>query len=343
MLHNNKTLLCSATALMATMLATGSAQAGETMDAVKERGQVVCGVSTGLPGFSTPDDQGNWEGIDVDVCHGVAAAVFGDASKVQFVPLNAKERFTALQSGEIDVLSRNTTWTATRDTTLGLNFTGVSFYDGQGFLVKESLGVDSAKQLDGAAFCVQSGTTTELNLADYFQAHDMSFEPVVFDTSDQTVGGFEAGRCDVLTSDTSQLNALRIKLADPSGAKVLPEVISKEPLGPVVRQGDDQWFNAVKWTLFAMINAEEMGITSENADELKDSDKPGISRFMGSEGNFGQAMGLPADWAYSIVSQVGNYGEVFDRNVGAGSPLNIERGINALWTEGGIQYAPPIR
>ncbi|MAX32950.1 amino acid ABC transporter substrate-binding protein, PAAT family [Onishia taeanensis] len=343
MLHNNKTLLCSATAIMATLLATGSAQAGETMDAVKERGQVVCGVSTGLPGFSTPDDQGNWEGIDVDVCHGVAAAVFGDASKVQFVPLNAKERFTALQSGEIDVLSRNTTWTATRDTTLGLNFTGVSFYDGQGFLVKESLGIDSAKQLDGAAFCVQSGTTTELNLADYFQAHDMSFEPVVFDTSDQTVGGFEAGRCDVLTSDTSQLNALRIKLSDPDSAKVLPEVISKEPLGPVVRQGDDQWFNAVKWTLFAMINAEEMGISSENADEMKGSEKPGIARFMGSEGNFGEAMGLPADWAYSIVSQVGNYGEVFDRNVGAGSPLNIERGLNALWTEGGIQYAPPIR
>lgn len=341
MRNNNKMLITLSLATLS--LGVASSASAATLDEVKERGQVVCGVSTGLPGFSSPDDQGNWEGLDVDVCHGVAAAVFGDASQVQFVPLNAKERFTALQSGEVDVLSRNTTWTATRDTTLGLNFAGVSFYDGQGFLVKKSLGVDSAEQLDGAAFCVQSGTTTELNLADYFQANDMSFEPVVFDTSDQTVGGFEAGRCDVLTSDTSQLNALRIKLADPDSAKVLPEVISKEPLGPVVRQGDDQWFNIVKWSLFAMLNAEEMGINSENIEEMKASDKPSVARFMGSEGDFGQAMGLSSDWAYNIVSQVGNYGEVFARNVGADSPLDIERGINALWTQGGVQYAPPIR
>lgn len=340
--NNKKALLCSATGLLVAALATG-AQADETLDAVKEQGSLKCGVSTGLPGFSAPDDQGNWQGIDVDVCRGVAAAVFGDPSKVQFVPLNAKERFTALQSGEIDVLSRNTTWTATRDTTLGLNFAGVSFYDGQGFLVKEALGVTSAEELDGAAFCVQSGTTTELNLADYFQANDMSFEPVVFDTSDQTVQGFEAGRCDVLTSDTSQLNALRIKLADPGSAKVLPEVISKEPLGPVVRQGDDQWFNIVKWTLFAMLNAEELGIDSDNVDEMKDSTNPDVARFMGADGDFGKAMGLPSDWAYSIVKHVGNYAEVFDANVGKDSPLDIERGINALWTDGGVQYAPPIR
>ncbi|APE30734.1 amino acid ABC transporter substrate-binding protein [Halomonas aestuarii] len=341
MRNNNKMLMTLSLATLTLGVAASASAA--TLDEVKERGQVVCGVSTGLPGFSTPDDQGNWEGLDVDVCRGVAAAVFGDASKIQFVPLNAKERFTALQSGEVDLLSRNTTWTATRDTTLGVNFTGTSFYDGQGFLVKKSLGVDNAKQLNGAAFCVQSGTTTELNLADYFQAHDMTFQPVVFDTSDQTVRGFESGRCDVLTSDTSQLNALRIKLADPSGAKVLPQVISKEPLGPAVRQGDDQWFNVVKWSLFAMINAEEMGITSENVDEMKNSDKPGVARFMGQDADFGEAMGLPDDWAYSIISEVGNYAEVFEHNVGMDSPLEIERGINALWTDGGIMYAPPIR
>ncbi len=343
MLNNNKKVfLLSATVALAATLASG-AQADETLDAVKSAGTLKCGVGTGLPGFSAPDDQGKWQGIDVDVCRGVAAAIFNDPSKVQFVPLNAKERFTALQSGEVDVLSRNTTWTATRDTTLGLNFTGVTFYDGQGFLVKKSLGVNSASELNGAAFCVQSGTTTELNLADYFQANGMEFQPVVFDTSDQTVQGFEAGRCDVLTSDTSQLNALRIKLADPDSAKVLPEVISKEPLGPVVRQGDDQWFNLVKWTLFAMLNAEELGINSENVDEMKNSEKPDIARFMGTESDFGKALGLSPDWAYNIVKQVGNYGEIFEANVGQGSPLKIERGINALWTDGGIHYAPPIR
>ena len=340
--HNKNKLLLSATTLLTITLASG-VQADETLDNVKQNGQLVCGVSTGLPGFSAPDDQGNWQGIDVDVCRGIAAAIFGDPTKVQFVPLNAKERLTALQSGEIDVLSRNTTWTATRDTTLGLNFTGTTYYDGIGFLVNKDLGLSSALELSGASICVQSGTTTELNVADYFRANDMGFEPVVFDTSDQTVGGFEAGRCDVLTSDTSQLYALRIKLSDPESAEVLPEVISKEPLGPVVRQGDDEWFNIVKWSLFAMFNAEEMGINSQNVDEMRNSEKPGVARFMGTSGNYGEAMGLSADWAYNIIKHVGNYAEIFDANVGKDSPLKIERGLNALWTDGGIHYAPPIR
>jgi general L-amino acid transport system substrate-binding protein len=304
---------------------------------------VQCGVSDGLPGFSAPDDEGNWQGLDVDVCRAVAAAVLGDADAVRYISLNAVERFTALQSGEVDMLSRNTTWTTTRDTTLGLNFTGVTFYDGQGFLVSRDLGVSSAEELDGAAFCVQSGTTTELNLADYFSANDMAFDPIVFDTSEQTVSGFEAGRCDVLTSDTSQLAALRIQLSDPDSAMILPEVISKEPLGPVTRQGDDQWFNIVKWSLFAMLNAEEYGVSSENVDDMLSSSNPNIARMLGQDGNYGEEMGLEADWAYQIISQVGNYGESYDRNVGMDSPLEIERGVNRLWTNGGIQYAPPIR
>ncbi len=323
---------------------TAAAQAEETLESVKEKDFVQCGVSTGLPGFSNPDEKGNWQGLDVDVCRAVAAAVLGDAGKVKYIPLTAKERFTALQSGEIDVLSRNTTWTQTRDTKLGLNFAGVNYYDGQGFLVSKNLGVNSALELDGAAVCIQSGTTTELNLSDYFRQHKMSYTPVVFDTSDQTVKGFESGRCDVLTSDQSQLYALRIKLADPNSAKVLPEVISKEPLGPVVRQGDDQWFNIVKWSLNAMINAEELGLTSANIDEMKESSSnPNVKRLIGLEGPKGEGLGLNDDWAYQVVKQVGNYGEAFDRNVGSGSPLNIERGINALWNAGGFMYAPPMR
>ncbi|WP_210398292.1 amino acid ABC transporter substrate-binding protein [Motiliproteus sediminis] len=322
---------------------SAGAQASETLDSVKSKGFVQCGVSTGLPGFSNPDDKGNWQGMDVDVCRAVAAAVLGDASKVKYIPLTAKERFTALQSGEIDVLSRNTTWTQTRDTQLGLNFAGVNYYDGQGFMVSKNLGVKSALELDGAAVCIQSGTTTELNLSDYFREHKMSFTPVVFDTSDQTVKGFEAGRCDVLTSDQSQLYALRIKLADPGSAMVLPEVISKEPLGPVVRQGDDLWFNIVKWSLNAMITGEELGVTSGNIDSMKDSSNPNIRRFVGLEGPKGQGLELPDDWAYQIVKQVGSYGEVFERNVGEGSPLKISRGVNALWNKGGFLYAPPMR
>jgi len=324
-------------------LTTSAALAAETLDAVKERGEVVCGVSTGLPGFSNPDESGAWSGIDVDVCRAVAAAVLGDAAKVKFVPLTAKERFTALQSGEIDVLSRNTTWTLTRDASLGLNFAGVNYYDGQGFLVKKDLGVTSATELDGASVCIQAGTTTELNLADYFRLKGMDYSPVVFDTSDQTVQGFGSGRCDVLTSDQSQLYALRTKLDDPDSAVVLPEVISKEPLGPVVRQGDDAWFNIVKWALFAQINAEELGVTSENVEEMKGSENPSVKRLLGTDGDMGEKLGLSADWAANIIAQVGNYGEMFERNVGQDTPLQISRGLNALWSDGGIQYAPPAR
>ncbi|WP_111414905.1 amino acid ABC transporter substrate-binding protein [Billgrantia lactosivorans] len=339
--NNNKWLLLGSAAALA--LGTAAVASADTLDDTRERGTVQCGVSDGLPGFSAPDDEGEWQGLDVDVCRAVAAAVFGDSEAVRYISLNAVERFTALQSGEVDVLSRNTTWTATRDTTLGLNFTGVTFYDGQGFLVSKDLGISSAEELDGAAICTQSGTTTELNLADYFRANGMEFDPIVFDTSEQTVGGFEAGRCDVLTSDTSQLAALRIQLSDPNNAVILPEVISKEPLGPVVRQGDDKWFNIVKWALFAMFNAEEYGITSDNVDEMRGSEDPNIARLLGEDGNYGEAMGLDADWAYNIIKQVGNYGEAYDRNVGMDSPLEIERGLNRLWTDGGIQYAPPIR
>ncbi|MCE8017385.1 amino acid ABC transporter substrate-binding protein [Halomonas sp. MCCC 1A17488] len=339
--NNNKWLLLTSAAALA--LGTAAIASADTLDDTRERGAVQCGVSDGLPGFSAPDDQGEWQGLDVDICRAVAAAVFGDSEAVRYISLNAVERFTALQSGEVDVLSRNTTWTTTRDTTLGLNFTGVTFYDGIGFMINKDLGVSSAKELDGAAICVQSGTTTELNVADYFRANGMEFDPIVFDTSEQTVGGYEAGRCDVLTSDTSQLAALRIQLSDPDQSVILPEIISKEPLGPVVRQGDDKWFNIVKWSLFAMLNAEEMGITSDNVDEMLESDNPDVARLLGRDGNYGEAMGLEADWAYNIIKQVGNYGESYDRNVGMSSPLEIERGVNALWTEGGIQYAPPIR
>jgi general L-amino acid transport system substrate-binding protein len=320
-----------------------SAQAG-TLEDVKGKGSLTCGVSVGLPGFSNPDDKNNWTGLDVDVCRAVAAAVLGDASKVKYIPLTAKERFTALQSGEIDVLSRNTTWTLSRDASLGLNFAGVDYYDGQGFMVTKALGVKSAKELDGASVCIQAGTTTELNLADYFREHGMKYSAVVFDTSDQTVQGFESGRCDMLTSDQSQLYALRIKLADPSTAIVLPEVISKEPLGPVVRQGDDAWFNIVKWSLYAMVNAEEMGLTMANVDDQKaNGTNPGVKRVLGTEGEAGAQLGLDAEWAYRIIKQVGNYGESFERNVGMGSPLMIARGQNDLWSRGGLQYAPPIR
>lgn len=330
-------------AAAALSLSTG-VHAGATLDAVKSKGHVQCGVSTGLPGFSAADEKGQFTGIDVDMCRAVAAAVFGDAGKVKYSPLTAKERFTALQSGEIDMLPRNTTWTFTRDTSLGLNFTGVNYYDGQGFLVTKQLGVKSALELDGASFCIQAGTTTELNLADYFRANKMQYTPITFDTSDQTVKAFEAGRCDALTSDQSQLYALRIKLKDPDSAMVLPEVISKEPLGPVVRQGDDEWFNVVKWMLFALINAEELGITSANVDDMKaKSTDPNVRRLLGVEGVKGEWIGLSDDWGYNIIKQVGNYGEVFDRNVGKGSALGISRGLNALWSHGGIQYAPPIR
>ncbi len=333
-----------AVALAATgMLVIGSAHAGATFDAVKKKGFVQCGVSTGLPGFSAADDKGTWKGIDVDACRAVAAAMFGDATKVKYTPLNAKERFTALQSGEIDMLPRNTTWTYTRDTSLGLNFAGVNYYDGQGFMVSKKLGVKSAKELSGAAVCIQAGTTTELNLADYFRANKMEYTSITYDTTDETIKGFEAGRCDMLTSDQSQLYALRIKLPNPDDAIVLPEIISKEPLGPVVRQGDDEWFNVVRWSLFVQVNAEELGVSSANVDEMMNSTDPNVRRLLMVEGVSGSFLGLDDKWSYNIIKQVGNYGEMFERNVGKDSPLKIERGVNALWSNGGLQYAPPIR
>ena len=325
------------------VLGAATAAGAATLDDVKAKGFVQCGVSQGLPGFSNPDAAGNWTGIDVDLCRGIAAAVFGDATKVKYTPLSAKERFTALQSGEVDVLSRNTTWTMSRDTQLGLNFAGVNYYDGQGFMVRKDLGVKSALELSGASVCTNTGTTTELNVADYFRANKMEYEIVAFEKADEVVAAYDAGRCDVYTTDQSGLYAQRLKLTNPADHVVLPEVISKEPLGPVVRQGDDQWFNIVKWIHFAMINAEELGITSANVDEMKNSDNPEVKRVLGTEGEFGTALGIGNDWAYNVIKQVGNYSEVFDRNVGPDTELAISRGVNALWSKGGLQYAPPIR
>src|ERR1700754_4750788 len=330
---------------LAVVLAGLSTQAAtaQTLKTVKDRGMLSCGVSQGLPGFSAPDDKGNWAGLDVDICRAISAAIFNDPAKVKFVPLSAKDRFTALQSGEIDVLSRNTTWTLSRDTSLGANFTGVTYYDGQGFLVKKSLKVNSALELNSASVCVQTGTTTEQNLADYFKGNNMKYEVIAFSGADETVKAYESGRCDVFRTDVSQLYAIPLKLANSADHEVLPEVISKEPLGPMVRHGDDQWFDIVKWTLFATLNAEELGITQKNVDDMLKSDKPEIKRLLGTDGNMGEQLGLTKDWVVRIVKAVGNYGESFDRNVGAGSKLQISRGLNKLWNKGGIQYAPPIR
>ncbi|ACQ92845.1 extracellular solute-binding protein family 3 [Tolumonas auensis DSM 9187] len=327
------------------LLVAGNAQAasGDTLANVKKKGYVQCGVNDGLPGFSSPNAKGAWEGMDVDVCRAVAAAVFADASKVKYIPLGGKERFTALQSGEVDILSRNTTWTMTRDATLGLKSTATTYYDGQGFMVNKSLGVKSAKELDGATICTEGGTTTEMNMADYFNANKMKYTPVVFDNSDQTVKGFESGRCDVLTSDKSQLFAVRVKLAKPDDVAVLPEIISKEPLGPMVRQGDESWELLVKWTVFAMINAEELGVSSKNVDEMAKSGSPDVKRMLGYDAPDGTTLGAVKDWGYQIVKQVGNYAEVFDRNVGKDSPLKIVRTENNLWNKGGFLYAPPVR
>jgi general L-amino acid transport system substrate-binding protein len=319
------------------------AASAQTLKTVKARGILNCGANGTLAGFGLPDAQGHWTGLDVDVCRAIAAAVLNDATKVKFVPLSAKDRFTALQSGEVDVLVRNTTWTSSRDSSLGLSFTGVDYYDGQGFMVRKSLKVNSALELNGASICVQQGTTTELNLADYFRAHKMQVKTVTFATADEAVKSYDAGRCDAYTTDASGLYAERLRLANPSDHIILPEIISKEPLGPVVRQGDDQWFTIVKWVLFAMINAEELGITQKNIDQEMKSTNPAIKRFVGTEGNYGEQLGLTKDWADRIIKQIGNYGEVFERNVGEGSPLKISRGLNRLWDKGGIQYAPPIR
>ena len=328
-------------ALVVAVAAQGAS--AQTLKAVKDRGMLNCGANGTLAGFGLPDAQGKWTGLDVDFCRAIAAAVLNDPDKVKFVPLSAKDRFTALQSGEVDVLARNTTWTSSRDTSLGLNFTGVNYYDGQGFMVRTALKVNSALELNGAAICVQQGTTTELNLADYFAASKMQLKTVTFATANEAVKAYDAGRCDAYTTDASALYAERLRVANPGDHIILPEIISKEPLGPAVRHGDDQWFDVVKWTLFAMIDAEELNISSKTLDEAMKSANPEIKRFVGTEGNFGEQLGLTKDWAARIIKLVGNYGELFERNVGQSSPLKIERGLNKLWNKGGIQYAPPIR
>jgi general L-amino acid transport system substrate-binding protein len=318
-----------------------AAHAGPAVDAIVKRGFVQCGVNTGLAGFSQPDSKGEWRGLDVDLCRALGAGLLGDAKKVRFTPLTAQQRFTALQSGEVDILSRNTTWTLTRDTSLGLNFVGVNFYDGQGFMVAKKRKINSARQLDGATVCVQPGTTTELNLADYFRAHNMKFKPVVIEKLEEVLNAYFAGRCDVYTTDMSGLFAARVsRAARPADHVILPEIISKEPFGPAVRHGDDQWFDIVKWSLFAMIEAEELGLTSKNIEQHARSAHPIIQRFTGIKGEFGKMLGLDNRWAYNIVKQVGNYGESFERNL---SPLGIERGMNRLWNRGGLMYAPPLR
>ena len=317
---------------------------GRILNKVKSKGSVQCGVSQGFPGFSTPDAQGGWSGLDVDVCRAVAAALFSDSEKVKYTPLSSKERFTALQSGEIDMLSRNTTWTLTRDTALGMNFAGVAYYDGQGFMVRKKMGIKSALELDGASVCTNLGTTTELNLSDYFRANNMKFKAVFFEKADEVIAAYDAGRCDVYTTDQSALAAQRTKLKDPTEHQVLPEIISKEPLGPVVPHADDQWFDLVKWSLNAMIEAEELGINSGNVDKMKaDSTNPAIRRMLGVEGDTGKNLGLGNDWSYNIIKQVGNYAEVFDRHLGENTPVGLPRGLNRLWNKGGILYAPPVR
>jgi general L-amino acid transport system substrate-binding protein len=321
----------------------GAAQAGETFDAVKKKGFVQCGVNTGLPGFSIADSKGVWSGIDIDICRGIAAMVFGDASKFKATPLTTQQRFTALQSGEIDVLTRNTTATMTRDTTLGLMSTGVNYYDSQGIMVNKNLGVKSAKELGGAAVCVQPGTTTELNLADWFRTRNLDFKPVVINSPDEAMRSYVAGRCDAFTTDKSQLATMRSTLANPDDNVILPENFSKEPLGPMVRQGDDQWFTAVRWVLNTMLEAEEYGVTSKNVDEMLKSSNPSIQRILGVTGEMGKGLGLDQKWGYNIIKQVGNYGESFERNIGQGSAMKLERGLNAQWQDGGLMYGWPVR
>ena len=322
----------------------GSAQAQtRTLDTIRQKGVINCGVSTGVAGFSNPDDKGNWTGFDVDFCRAVSAVVFNDPNKVSYKPTTPKERFTALQSGEVDILSRTTTWTVSRDSAMGLAFAGIMYYDGQGFITKASSGAKAAKELNGATICVQTGTTTELNLADFFRTNNIQYKPVVFEKADEILQAYQAGRCDAYTTDASGLYAQRLQMQKPDDHMVLPDIISKEPLGPSVRQGDSQWMTIVKWVHYALINAEEAGITQKNVDEMLNSKNPDVIRILGKEGEFGKGIGLNNDWAYQIVKAVGNYGEIFDRNVGAGSRIKIDRGQNNLWTKGGLQYAPPIR
>ena len=324
---------------------TGTAYAGKTLDTIKQRGELVCGVNTSLPGFSSADSQGNWTGLDVDICKAIAASILSDAKKVKWVPLNASQRFTALQSGEVDVLSRNTTWTLTRDASLGLEFTGITYFDGPGFMVPVKSKVTSAKQLKGATVCVQSGTTTEKNLSDYSKANNLAMKPVVFETLEATNKAYFSGRCQAYTTDASGLASIRNKEADkPDDHLILPELISKEPLGPSVRRGDDEWFQIVRWAGFAMLEAEENGLTQANVDQQKSGSKdPGVQRLLGVTEDTGKLLGLDKEWAYRIVKQVGNYGESFERNLGPKTPIGLPRGVNNLWTKGGLMYAPPIR
>ena len=321
-----------------------AAQAGKTLDAVRQRGELVCGVNTSGAGFSASDSQGKWNGLDVDLCRAVAAAVLKDAGKVRFVPLNSQQRFTALQSGEIDILSRNTTWSLTRDASLGIVFTGINYFDGQGFMVPKKLKVDSVKKLGGAQICVQAGTTSEKNVAEYFAANGIKYKSVVFDTAEAIQSAFFAGRCQAYTTDMSDLAGARTHASNPNDYLVLPEVISKEPLGPAVRRGDDEWFQIVRWTLFAMIEAEELGAGQANADELRASSKaPDVQRMLGVGEDTGKLLGLDKDWSFRIVKQVGNYGESFERNLGPKTPVGLPRGVNKIWTQGGLMYAPPVR
>lgn len=328
-------------ALALAIMDTTTARAQATAAAAVKKGFIQCGVNTGLAGFSQPDSQGEWRGIDIDLCRAVAAALFGDARKVRYTPLNAQQRFTALQSGEIDVLSRNTSWTIARDAGLGLNFVGINYYDGQGFMVTKKRNVKNAAQLNGATVCVQPGTTTELNLADYFRSKKMKFKPVVIEKLEEVLNAYFAGRCDVYTTDVSGLIAARAsRAANAADHVILPEVISKEPLGPAVRHGDDHWFDLVKWSLFAMIDAEELGLTSKTIDQQEKSANPVVQRFAGASGEFGKMLGIDKRWAYKIIKQVGNYGESFERNL---TPLGVSRGVNKLWNQGGLMYAPPLR
>ncbi|RTL96923.1 amino acid ABC transporter substrate-binding protein [Ancylobacter aquaticus] len=334
--------IATALAAAGVLLTAGVAQANTLAD-VKARGTLKCGVSQGLAGFSAKDDKGQWAGFDVDFCKAVAAAIFDDASKVEYVPLSAEARFPALQKGEVDLLSRNSTWTMQREADLGLLFAAVSYYDGQGFMVPAAKNVMGALELGGSKVCTQAGTTSIDNVQDYFKQNKMELELIQLPTVDDVVKAYADGTCDVLTTDVSQLYALRLKLAKPADYVVLPDVISKEPLGPVVRQGDDNWLNIVKWSFYALVNAEELGISTATLDQAAKSEKPDVKRFVGSDGAYGEKLGLTPDWAMRIVGSVGNYGEVFERNIGAQSPLGIPRGINQLWSAGGIQYAPPIR
>jgi general L-amino acid transport system substrate-binding protein len=340
MMKHLSLITVAATALLGTSVAC----AGPVLDKIRKNDIVVCGVNTAAPGFSNADSKGQWTGLDVDYCRSLAAAVLGDSKKVKFVPLNSPQRFSALQAGEVDVLARNTTWNLTRDASLGAVFAGITYYDGQGFMVPKKFNIKSAKELNGATVCVQSGTSSEKNVADYFGAHKMKYKAVLFDTTEATQGAFLSGRCQVYTTDMSDLAGARTKAKDPSEYVILPDVISKEPLGPSVARGDNEWFQIARWVLNAMIEAEELGVSQSNVDQQRDtSSNPNVLRLLGKAEDMGKLLGLDKDWSYRIVKQVGNYGESFDRNLGPKTPLNLPRGVNNLWNNGGILYAPPVR